>query len=122
MAGILNVRVVSPEQVVFEGTATSVVVPAWDGMLGVLPGHAPLVSLLGKGELTIRVAVDQVERFQIAQGVLKVEADEVTVLAEYAGRAPAPSDFRGMIPTPDRDGGDEDRRFEGISTPGNPLV
>ena len=38
MAGTLRVRVVSPEKVVFQGDAGALVVPAWDGMLGILPG------------------------------------------------------------------------------------
>lgn len=119
---MLEVRVVSPEKVVFEGQATSIVVPAWDGKLGVLPGHAPLISLLGTGELVIDVSAGSSERFHVAQGVLKVEDDQVTVLSEYAGRQPPPSDFTAMMPSPDPDGKDEDEALEIISTPGNPLV
>ena len=49
----LHVRVVSPEELLFEGVAASVVAPAWDGKVGVLPGHAPMIALLGSGELSI---------------------------------------------------------------------
>jgi F-type H+-transporting ATPase subunit epsilon len=121
-AGILDVRVVSPEQVVFKGQATSVVVPAWDGMLGVLPGHAPLISLLGSGELVIDVSVGDAEHFQVAQGVLKVENNAVTILAEYAGREAPPADFVGLMPPPDPAGDEDDDIPPGMSTPGNPLV
>ena len=48
--GALSVRVVSPEKVVFEGDARALVAPAWDGKVGILPGHAPFLSLLGAGE------------------------------------------------------------------------
>ena len=49
----LGVRVVSPEKVVYEGRASSLVAPAWDGQVGILPGHAPFLALLGSGELTV---------------------------------------------------------------------
>ncbi|MFG1691811.1 F0F1 ATP synthase subunit epsilon, partial [Gemmatimonadota bacterium] len=47
----LSVQVISPETTVFEGSAASMVAPAWDGKVGILPGHAPLITLLGAGEL-----------------------------------------------------------------------
>ena len=42
MAGPLSVRVVSPDRIVFEGKAASLVAPAWDGKVGILPRHAPV--------------------------------------------------------------------------------
>ncbi len=45
----LQVRVVSPDSVLFEGIAASVVAPAWDGKVGVLFNHAPMIALLGAG-------------------------------------------------------------------------
>ena len=47
----LAVSVISPERVLFEGTATAAVVPAFDGEVGILPQHAPLMTLLGRGTL-----------------------------------------------------------------------
>ncbi len=46
---MLKVSVISPEAVLFEGEATSVVAPAFDGEVGILTGHAPMMTLLGKG-------------------------------------------------------------------------
>ena len=80
----LNVRVVSPEALLFEGAAASVVAPAWDGKVGVLPGHAPMIALLGSGELSIDLPAGGSESFFVAGGVLKVEGSELTVLTEYA--------------------------------------
>jgi len=88
----LQVRVVSPEKVVYSGEAASLVAPAWDGQVGILPGHAPMIVLLGMGELSIDRPGGGAEVYHVAGGVLKVEADEVTVLTEYAGRE-APLDF-----------------------------
>ena len=84
----LNVRVVSAEEAVYEGVAASVVAPAWDGRVGILPGHAPMIALLGHGELAIDGPGGGSETFYVAAGVIKVEGDEVTVLTEYAGSGP----------------------------------
>ena len=81
----LNVRVVSPETLLYEGPAASIVAPAWDGKLGVLPGHAPMIALLGAGELSIDLPGGGSERFFVAGGVLKIEGTELTVLTEYGG-------------------------------------
>ena len=79
----LQVSVISPEKTVYEGEADQVVAPAWDGQLGVLKGHAPMLVLLGEGELRItRGGVD--ERFHIRGGFLQVADDVVTVLSEHA--------------------------------------
>ena len=83
----LQVRVVSPDSVLFDGPAVSVVAPAWDGTLGILPRHAPMIALLGSGELSIDRPGGGSERFFVAGGVLKVEGDDLMILAEYAGTA-----------------------------------
>jgi F-type H+-transporting ATPase subunit epsilon len=85
---VLHVRVVSPDRVVHEGEASALVVPAWDGKLGVLPGHAPFLGLLGAGEFVVDLPGGGSRRFHVAGGVLKIEKDEVTVLTEYAGEVP----------------------------------
>ena len=82
----LQVRVVSPEKVVYRGEAGALVAPAWDGMIGILPGHAPMVALLGMGKLTVEGVGGGAEEYHIAGGVLKVEKNEVVILTEYAGR------------------------------------
>ena len=50
---MLTVSVISPEAVLFEGQTDSVVAPAFDGQVGILTGHAPMVTLLGTGELRL---------------------------------------------------------------------
>jgi F-type H+-transporting ATPase subunit epsilon len=88
LAGSLLVRVISPETVVFEGEASAVVAPAWDGKIGILPGHAPLLSLLGSGDLSLELPGGGTQTFFVAGGAVKVEAGRVTVLTEYAGAEP----------------------------------
>lgn len=88
MAGPLQVRVVSPDRIVFEGEAAAVVAPAWDGQVGILPSHAPMLALVGSGEMSIDLPGGGSEAFHVAGGVLKVERDQVTLLTEYAGTEP----------------------------------
>lgn len=84
----LDVRVVSPEKVVFKGEASAVVAPAWDGQVGILPGHAPMLSLIGAGVLSVDRPGGGSDTFHVAGGVLKVERNIVTLLTEYAGTEP----------------------------------
>ena len=84
--GALRVSVRSPEQTVHEGDATSVIAPAWDGLLGILRGHAPLMALLGDGLLTIENGA-QTLRFRVSGGFLQVADNVVTVLSERASAA-----------------------------------
>lgn len=86
----LKVRVVSPERTVFDGEAAAIVAPMWDGQVGILPGHAPLLALIGMGELSIDRPGGGSDNFHVAGGVLKVERNVVTLLTEYAGDEPAP--------------------------------
>jgi F-type H+-transporting ATPase subunit epsilon len=88
VAGTLNVSVVSPSRVVFEGEASAVVAPAWDGQVGILPSHAPMLALVGSGVLSIDRPGGGSDSFHVAGGVLKVERDQVTLLTEYAGDTP----------------------------------
>lgn len=90
MAASMTLRVVSPERVVYEGDARSLVAPAWDGRVGILPGHASFLTLLGEGPLRIASGASGMLEYRISGGVLKVEANDVTVLASRVANAPAP--------------------------------
>jgi F-type H+-transporting ATPase subunit epsilon len=79
----MKVSVISPEKTIFDGEADSVVVPAWDGQLGVMKGHAPMLVLLGEGELRVTTGGSE-EKFQISGGFMQVADDVVTVLSERA--------------------------------------
>ncbi len=97
----LTVRVVSPAAVVFEGEAAGVVAPAWDGKVGILPGHAPLLALLGAGDLAVDLPGGGSETFHVAGGVMKVEDGKVTVLTEYAGSEPPAEVPAGAVINPE---------------------
>jgi F-type H+-transporting ATPase subunit epsilon len=82
----LLLEIVTPERLAFSEDVDSVQVPGIDGELGILPHHAPLVSLLGVGELRIRKG-GQEELFAVAGGFLQVRPDKVVVMAETADLA-----------------------------------
>ncbi|MEO6331637.1 MAG: ATP synthase F1 subunit epsilon [Gemmatimonadaceae bacterium] len=81
---MLKVSVISPEALLFEGEAQSVVAPAFDGSLGILTGHAPMVTLLGNGELRLEGASAGSKRFAVDGGFLQVEDNNVRVVTEKA--------------------------------------
>ena len=78
---MLTVSVISPEAVLFEGTTDSVVAPAFDGQVGILTGHAPMVTLLGKGELRLGGSG---QRFTVEGGFVQVVDNVVRVVTEHA--------------------------------------
>lgn len=84
----LRVTVISPTASSYDGPASAVVAPAHDGEVGILYGHAPMVVLLGEGELRIR-SIDGESRFRVARGFLQVVDNEVSVLAEEVEPAEA---------------------------------
>ncbi|MFL5675193.1 MAG: F0F1 ATP synthase subunit epsilon [Chloroflexota bacterium] len=82
----LLLEIVTPERLAYSDTVDSVQLPGSEGELGVLPHHAPLVSMLGVGELRIRKGGAE-ESFAIAGGFLQVRPDRVVVMAETADLA-----------------------------------
>lgn len=83
----MKVAVISPERTVYEGEADMVVAPAWDGEVGVLRGHAPMLVLLGTGDLRVTQGGSE-QRFHVSGGFMQVVDDVVTVLSEEAGAQP----------------------------------
>ena len=82
----LLLEIVTPERLAYSDTVDSVQLPGSEGELGVLPHHAPLVSMLGIGELRIRKGGAE-ESFAIVGGFLQVRPDRVVVMAETADMA-----------------------------------
>lgn len=82
----MRVSVISPERSLFDGEADAVVVPAFDGQVGILPRHAPFMTLLGDGVLNVR-GKGESTRFRVAGGFLQVVGDVVRVVAGKAENA-----------------------------------
>jgi F-type H+-transporting ATPase subunit epsilon len=77
----IRCEIVTQDRSLFEGPADIVIAPGSEGELGILPDHAPLLAALGYGLLRIRYKGEE-EIFTIAGGVLEVQPDIVTVLAD----------------------------------------
>jgi len=84
----LRVRLVTPEKTLFESYADAVELPAKSGYMEVLYGHAPLLSELGAGDVTIHGASDETPedptRYNVNWGFVEVLPDRVTILANDA--------------------------------------
>lgn len=78
---MMHVTVISPEAAVFDGDAESVVAPAFDGEIGILSNHAPLMTVLGTGELRVESG-GLTRRFAVQGGFLQVVRNTVRILAE----------------------------------------
>lgn len=80
----LHCSVVTPEGSVFDGPAVNVVFPAFDGEMGILPNHAPLLTKLGAGELRVVEAGGEVHRWFVDAGFAQVVDNRLTVLTEQS--------------------------------------
>jgi len=83
----IHVSVVSAEEEIFDGDAEFVALPGESGELGIYPMHTPLITRIRPGAVRIKVPGRTDEEFVfVAGGLLEVQPDEVTVLAETAIR------------------------------------
>ena len=87
MSDTFQLEIVTPEKKVVDEKAEEVKIPGKNGYLGVLPGHAPLITELAVGEIKIRSGSKE-ERLAVAWGFAEVLPDRVTILAETAERQP----------------------------------
>ena len=93
----LQLDLVTPSARVFRGEVRSVAVPASKGDMGVLPGHAPYLSLLVPGRVTARIPARQAEggprvlTFHVTGGCVEVLPDRVTIMADSADGVAQPA-------------------------------
>jgi F-type H+-transporting ATPase subunit epsilon len=79
----MRVTIISPDGAVYEGDASSVIAPAFDGEVGILPRHAAFMTLLGRGRVVVRRGEDT-RTFTVRGGFLQVRDDVVRVVTEAA--------------------------------------
>jgi F-type H+-transporting ATPase subunit epsilon len=80
----LNVSLVSADQSVWSGEAKMVVARTTEGEIGLLPGHEPMLAILGTGEVRITLTDGSSVTADAAEGFLSVEHDTVTIVARHA--------------------------------------
>ena len=86
MADTFQLEIVTPDKQVVNDVAEEAQVPAKGGYIGILPGHAPLITELGVGEISYRKG-GETARLAVAWGFAEVLPTKVTILAETAERA-----------------------------------
>ncbi len=87
MAMTIHVDIVSAEREIFSGLAEMIFAPAILGEVGIAPGHAPLLTRLGPGEVRLKLEGGADQAFYISGGMLEVQPRVVTVLSDTAERA-----------------------------------
>src|SRR5499433_686360 len=85
MADTFQLEIVTPERVAVRDTVEEMQIPGTNGYLGILPGHAPLITELAIGEITYRNG-STTHHLAVAWGFAEVLPDKVTILAETAER------------------------------------
>ena len=79
----IRCEIVSQDRLVFEGDADIVIVPGTLGEMGILPGHAPLLSALDLGVIRVKMGQEE-EVFTVTGGFIEVQPDVVTIMADAA--------------------------------------
>ena len=82
----MNVAVVSPEEVLFEGEATQVITRTTEGELAFLAGHTPFLGTLVAGETRVYLPNGSIEHFHISGGFVEVSNDVVSLLVTEPGQ------------------------------------
>lgn len=83
----IHVDIVTPDKNLFSGEASSVTLPGIDGEMGIMGGHAPLLSTLGLGEIVVQSTSGEPAYIAVAGGVVEVRPNKVTILADEADSA-----------------------------------
>ena len=84
---VMQVEVVSNESNIFSGEASFIVVPTLNGELGIYPRHEPIMSLVRPGVLRLTSPSSEEILVAVSGGILEVQPDKVTVLADIAVRS-----------------------------------
>lgn len=79
----IRCEIVSQDRIVYQGDVDIVVLPGAEGVMGILPHHAPVLTVLQYGVITVRTQKEELF-FTVAGGVAEVQPDQVTVLADAA--------------------------------------
>lgn len=87
MAASMRLDIVSAEKEIFSGEVAMIFATGAIGELGISPGHAPLLTSLKPGNVTVRLANNVEEIFYVSGGMLEIQPYIVTVLADTALRA-----------------------------------
>jgi len=80
----IRCEIVSQDRQVYSGDVDMVLLPGVEGMMGILPDHSPLLTILQYGVVTLRVKEKEDVYFTVSGGIAEVQPDQVTILADAA--------------------------------------
>lgn len=83
MADTFKIQITTPEKLLLDASADSAQIPGKDGYLGIMPGHAALLSELGEGDLSV-TSSGKTQTFKVTGGYVEVRDNNVRVLADKA--------------------------------------
>ncbi len=83
----LKIRVIGPDRVIFEGEAASIQYPGGDGLYGILPGHAPMITTVEPGLLRIKDEGGGQEVIALARGFVSISNNEIEFAVDAGERA-----------------------------------
>ena len=86
MPKTMTLEMVTPEKLTLQATVESIVLPAYEGEMGVLPGHIPFLVMLKAGEVRV-TAGGELKSFAVAGGFAEIQKDKVSIFAETAEMA-----------------------------------
>ena len=78
----MRLEIISPDEEIFTGDVSSIIVPAIDGSLGILNNHAPMITTLKEGVIELIEASGSNKTIDVKGGVLEVLSNKVVILAE----------------------------------------
>lgn len=79
---MFQLSIVTPERVTYEGEIRSLMAPGNEGYLGILTGHAPLITALKPGKIEFRDVEDKIHLLAVSNGFLEVSGNKATILAD----------------------------------------
>lgn len=82
----MNLKVITPEKVFFDGPINEIIVPTPSGEIAILPGHINLLTQVADGEVTIKSSSKE-QYLAVTNGFLQVQKDEVSLISDFAIRS-----------------------------------
>lgn len=80
----MHVQVISPDRQIFDGEISQAILPGKSGGFEILKDHAPLISIIGKGTLTLNTTSEGTKTYEVDGGVVEVVKNQVRILVETA--------------------------------------
>lgn len=85
MAGqTMSVNIVASDHPVWEGTAKSVTIPAYEGGMGILPDHEPVLTVIREGSVVVNTPEGEQHSFEVTDGFISFDSNKLTIVVENA--------------------------------------